>query len=85
MSIPPLTQLAFMRYAARISERSAAWAADTADIIEHTKDGNRPILAVTVARYLEDMRRVLDHIECQISRDDDRNLPSLDDVRGILK
>jgi hypothetical protein len=85
VSIPPLTHLAFVRYVARISQRSASWAADPADIIQHTDDGDRPISAVTVARYLEDMRRALDHIECQISRDDDRNLPSLDDVRGILK
>lgn len=64
--VPTLSHLNFMRYAARIAQRSASWAADTADVVQHLDVANDPISSVRVARYLEDMRAFLDHIEHEI-------------------
>lgn len=37
---PALTHLAFVRYVARIAQKSSAWAADNADMIQHSDGGD---------------------------------------------
>jgi hypothetical protein len=62
----PLTNHAFAAYAARLAHKSAAWAADTLQTMpEYILD---PIRADVAARYLREMRGLLDHMEQQVKR-----------------
>lgn len=62
--VPPLTNYAFAAYAARIAHKSASWAADTLQTIP--EDILDPIRQSVAARYLNEMRGLLDHIEKQV-------------------
>jgi hypothetical protein len=61
---PVLTNLKFSGYASRLAQKSAAWAADTITCLPENVD--KPIHKDAVARYLAEMRLILDHIEQQV-------------------
>ena len=61
---PALTNGAFVGFASRVAQKSAAWAADTAlnCIIDPLDE---PMRTEAMARYLREMRHLLDYMERQ--------------------
>jgi hypothetical protein len=62
----PLTNYAFAAYASRIAQKSADWAAGALQTIP--EDVCDPIRATDAARFIAEIRGMLDHIEQQVGR-----------------
>jgi hypothetical protein len=62
----PLTNYAFAAYASRIAQKSADWAAGALQTIP--EDVCDPIRARDAARFIAEIRGMLDHIEQQVGR-----------------
>jgi hypothetical protein len=62
----PLTNYAFAAYASRIAQKSADWAAGALQTIP--EDVCDPIRARDAARFIAEIRGMLDHVEQQVGR-----------------